>query len=158
MARASWGDFRNQMDYFKKRTTSQVPKGTVLGKRNNRSGKTNAILKREHYARMMRLKPTGAEQSLWDILHASGLAPLFKSQHVAGRFILDFYCQREGLCIEVDGGYHKNRQFEDLQRDSELMLKHRIRTIRIPNDLVLRQPTEALKRIYEGLGPLYAQP
>ncbi len=50
---------------------------------------------------------------------------------IRGRsFFLDFYLPAYKIAIEIDGGYHKKRIFEDKQRDS-LFREIGIRTIRI---------------------------
>jgi len=46
------------------------------------------------------------------------------------RFVIDFYCSKLLLAIEVDGGYHDKRQNYDNGRD-ELLFTRGIKTIRI---------------------------
>ena len=52
-----------------------------------------------------------------------------------GKFILDFYCSKLMLAIEVDGDSHDNKKYLDKQRD--LYLEQRgIKTIRFKNEEV----------------------
>jgi very-short-patch-repair endonuclease len=58
-------------------------------------------------ARKMRKALTGPEYLLWERLKLrldDGL--VFKRQHAFGSYILDFYCFRARLVIEVDGAIH----------------------------------------------------
>jgi len=62
----------------------------------------------------------------------------FRRQHPAGPFILDFFCARANLAVEIDGIVHGmgERTARDEQRDAWLR-EHRIDTIRIPASDVL---------------------
>jgi very-short-patch-repair endonuclease len=63
-----------------------------------------------------------------------------------GSFILDFYCSKLLLCIEIDGNSHDDRQAYDTQRDERLN-DHGIEVIRFTNDSVLNQ----LANVYDVL-------
>ena len=63
----------------------------------------------EQRARELRQEATPAEQILWDALRAGRLdGHKFRRQHPVGRFILDFYCAKIRLCIELDGEAHEH--------------------------------------------------
>jgi cyclase len=53
-----------------------------------------------------RLNPTESEARLWGALRKSQLGLRFKRQHPIDRFIVDFYCHKLRLVIEVDGEYY----------------------------------------------------
>ena len=58
-------------------------------------------------ARRLRKEMTGTERVLWEELRMERLDGLhFRKQHPENRFILDFYCAKLKLCIEVDGPVH----------------------------------------------------
>ncbi len=58
-------------------------------------------------ARMLRRSMTKAERRLWRHLRNRNLAGFkFRRQHVIGRFVVDFWCSRCKLAIELDGGQH----------------------------------------------------
>ncbi len=60
-----------------------------------------------------------AEQILWQFLRKRHLGEhKFRRQYGIGKYIVDFYCPRKKLVIEVDGPTHfeKGAQEKDLQR------------------------------------------
>ena len=58
-------------------------------------------------AKLMRNKPTEAEKKLWNILRQGKLIEYrFLRQKIIGNYIADFYCSKQKLIIEVDGGGH----------------------------------------------------
>jgi very-short-patch-repair endonuclease len=55
----------------------------------------------------MRKSSTDAEAKLWSILRSRQLAGYkFRRQHRVAGYILDFYCLKHRLAIELDGGQH----------------------------------------------------
>ncbi|MQY72086.1 MAG: DUF559 domain-containing protein, partial [Dehalococcoidia bacterium] len=59
-------------------------------------------------AREMRRAPTLAEEVLWQHLRNSQMGGFkFRRQHPIDRFIVDFYCFKIRLVIEVDGPVHQ---------------------------------------------------
>ena len=47
------------------------------------------------------------EVMLWQALRGRDDGkPVFRRQHPLGPYVLDFFCAKAGLCIEVDGGSH----------------------------------------------------
>ncbi len=61
-------------------------------------------------ARSLRREMTRAEELLWKQIRRKQIAGVrFRRQHPVGRFIADFYCHEARLIIEVDGGYHLDR-------------------------------------------------
>jgi very-short-patch-repair endonuclease len=53
---------------------------------------------------------------------------------------IDFFITHPfyGVCIEVDGGYHKGREAEDQRREDKILLNHpNFRFVRIDNEQVL---------------------
>jgi very-short-patch-repair endonuclease len=57
-------------------------------------------------AREMRQPQTPAETTLWRVLKNQKTGYKFRRQHPIYRFIIDFYCARAKLLIEIDGDYH----------------------------------------------------
>jgi very-short-patch-repair endonuclease len=59
--------------------------------------------------------------------------PVFRRQHPIGRYVLDFYCAKARLAIELDGASHDlgNRPQRDSRRDAWLR-ERGIRVLRIP--------------------------
>ena len=63
----------------------------------------------------------------------------FHRQYVIGNYIVDFYCHKAKLVIELDGSQHfeERGQEKDAQRDAYLQTQG-IRVLRIPNNEVNR--------------------
>ncbi len=83
----------------------------------------------------MRKALTPPEWLLWERLKARQPdRPVFRRQHAVGPYILDFYCIRARLAVEVDGGQHnvdKVAEVRDARRDAWLAGES-IETYRIP--------------------------
>lgn len=74
-------------------------------------------------ARKMSRNKTWPEKILWARLKESKLGVAFHSQKIVLGYILDFYCPRAGLCVEVDGPCHLTQKEYDAHRDVALMQK-----------------------------------
>ena len=101
-----------------------------------------------HRAKRLRREMSLPEAKLWQILRTSPGGHRFRRQHPAGPFVLDFFCARANLAIEVDGFAHEmgDRPARDRQRDAWLS-ERRIDTLRIPAADVLRDTTEVAASI-----------
>ena len=74
-------------------------------------------------ARSMRNNPTGAEELMWALLRQGVLKSFrFHRQKPLGNYIVDFYCTRLLLVIEIDGLGHADeaQQEYDAQRTAFL--------------------------------------
>ncbi|WP_081716476.1 endonuclease domain-containing protein [Asticcacaulis sp. AC460] len=64
-------------------------------------------------ARQMRRALTAPEYLLWERLKSRAPdMPIFRRQYPYGPYILDFYCVRAKLVIEVDGSHHHSDEAE----------------------------------------------
>lgn len=98
-------------------------------------------------ARNNRNFPTEGESAMWEVLKNKKNNYIFLRQKPIGKFILDFYCSKLLLAIEVDGDSHDKKQYLDKSRD--LYLEQRaIKTIRYKNEEVLKN-IEEIKRDLE---------
>ncbi len=94
-----------------------------------------------------RHEPTDAEKELWKYLRKHQLHGLsFRRQHCIGRFIVDFYCKRAKLVIEVDGEIHRYQKEEDLIRQKYLE-SHELKVLRFSNNMVLNNVEEVIVQI-----------
>ena len=86
-----------------------------------------------HRAKKLRRDLSLPEAMLWKFLRGSPCGYKFRKQHPAGPYILDFFCARANLAIEIDGITHimSNRPDRDDRRD-QFLREHRIYTLRIP--------------------------
>jgi very-short-patch-repair endonuclease len=89
---------------------------------------------------------TRPERALWDLLRRDQLNLHFRRQHPIGPFVLDFYCAKAKLCVEVDGPVHEERQDYDRRR-TEWLPRKGIRVLRLTVDDVERQPAVVVAAI-----------
>jgi very-short-patch-repair endonuclease len=72
-------------------------------------------------ARELRKHSTLSEILFWNVVKNNQFDGLdFNRQKVIGNYIVDFYCARLGLVIEIDGWTHDNKQEYDSKRDNYL--------------------------------------
>ena len=88
-------------------------------------------------AQVLRCNMSPPEQLLWQALRRNQFGVRFRRQHPAGPYILDFFCARARLCIEVDGDQHDFIVTSDRKRDKWLA-RQGTRTLRIKASDVLR--------------------
>ncbi|HAA57816.1 MAG TPA: hypothetical protein DCE42_23825 [Myxococcales bacterium] len=87
----------------------------------------------------LRKNETSTEIVLWKYLRKKRMCGLtFRRQHPIGDFIVDFYCPKIGLVIELDGLVHKTQQERDVER-SRLLQAIGCTIIRFENHLVFEQ-------------------
>ena len=66
------------------------------------------------YAKEMRKNPTPEEKKIW-YSFLRYLKPNFHRQRIIGNYIVDFYCPKLNLVIEIDGWQHHtiNKEYDD---------------------------------------------
>ena len=67
-------------------------------------------------ARELRHPQTPAEATLWRNLRDRNIGYKFRRQHPIDRFIIDFYCAKAKLCIEIDGSLHFETEQEEYDK------------------------------------------
>jgi len=93
-------------------------------------------------ARELRRDMTSAEKILWEELRANKLGVHFRRQQIIAGFIVDFYCHKAALVIEVDGDIHDLQQDEDARRE-KVLSELGLRVIRFGNDEILREASRS---------------
>ena len=92
----------------------------------------------------MRHFDTRAEKRAWVLLRDRRMLGLkFRRQFPIANYIVDFYCEKLRLIVELDGGVHDNPQQtrNDKIRNTHLEdLGYRV--LRVPNGMVLQAPDE----------------
>ena len=85
------------------------------------------------FARSLRRNMTPQERKLWYLFLRSYPVKFYR-QRIIGPYIVDFYCAKAKLAIELDGGQHFEDEGKryDAQRD-EVLSQYGIRVLRIPN-------------------------
>ena len=74
----------------------------------------------------------------------------FRRQHPAGIYVLDFYCAKARLAIEVDGSAHDGaRSAKSDASRSHFLRSQRVATLRVPAKVVLEDVGKAVARIEE---------
>jgi len=102
-------------------------------------------------AKELRRNMTPAEKILWEELRANKLGVHFRRQQVIAGFIVDFYCHKSALVIEVDGDIHDLQQEEDARREKALS-ELGLRVVRFRNDEVVRKLSALVGKIREFVG------
>jgi very-short-patch-repair endonuclease len=77
--------------------------------------------KLKEHAKELRKNATFTERLLWKYLRAGQLNGYrFLRQNPIDEFIVDFYCKRLRLVIEIDGVTHNEKQIYDKRRENRL--------------------------------------
>ena len=100
------------------------------------------------YARENRKNATIAEEFLWEHLRNGALGVDFLRQHIVGDYIADFASRHGGLIVEVDGGYHAERQQMENDAIRESALEQMgFHILRFTNEEVLYDINNVLQKI-----------
>ncbi len=104
------------------------------------------------FRKQLRNHSTPAEIELWKYLKNKQIAELkFRRQHSIDNFILDLYCPKIQLGIELDGENHVYNEEYDNKRDQKLD-SYNITILRYENVMVFEHPDNILddiKKYYE---------
>ncbi len=85
-------------------------------------------------ARELRQRMTPSENKLWSTLRGRQIEGLkFRRQHPIGPYIVDFFCAKHRLVIEIDGAIHDCQLQADEQRTAELVVRG-YKVIRFSNE------------------------
>jgi|SRR5581483_5634657 len=100
-------------------------------------------------AAALRKNVTPAEHTLWERINKNQLYGLrFKRQHPIGKFIVDFYCAKALLVIELDGEVHNKTDVAERDEGREYELKQMgLTVLRFKNDEVLNNIDKVLDSI-----------
>lgn len=98
--------------------------------------------------RDLRKTSTPEEEILWNELRNNKLGYRFRRQHSIGGYILDFYCFKARLIVELDGNLHdkeydavRDKYFKDLN----------YQTLRIKNSEIQKDLTSIVIKIKHTL-------
>jgi very-short-patch-repair endonuclease len=92
---------------------------------------------------------TRAEIKLWLLLKKRKINGYkFRRQFSVGTYIVDFYCPKLKLAIEIDGDYHKEEFTRDYDKDrQDYVESFGISFLRLTNEEVLNNPMEVIDKI-----------
>ncbi len=105
------------------------------------------------FSQKLRKTMTDAEQKLWSRVRGKQLRDLqFYRQKPIGDYIVDFYCPKAKLIIELDGGQHYREQGK--QRDrirDEYLAGEGLQVLRFSDRDVLVKIDSVLEKIWSYL-------
>lgn len=103
-------------------------------------------------ARILRNNPTEAEQCLWERIRLKHLGYSFFRQRPIGEYIVDFYCPKARLVVEVDGGQH----FTEANASNDKVRNEYIQSLgltvlRFSNSQVLKNTDRVAEKLFDFL-------
>ena len=105
--------------------------------------------------RELRANQTEAEKILWGKLRNRQLEKCkFWRQYSVGPYILDFYCPKIRLAIEVDGSQHDEALEYDKERE-DYLLGLEIKTIRYKNNEVMNNMRHVIEDIRKYINKIF---
>jgi very-short-patch-repair endonuclease len=100
-------------------------------------------------ARGMRKEATEEEGKLWN-LYLSKFKPRFVRQKIIGSYIVDFYCPKLKLIIEIDGEQHYLEENQDYEkRREDFLLNKGYKLIRFYNSDINKSLGDTELTIYQ---------
>ena len=101
------------------------------------------------YASNLRKVQTSAEEKLWQALRNGKVCKLkFRRQHAFDNYILDFYCHKIKLAIEVDGEVHNDPEvasYDEIRTKN--LNENNITVLRFTNDEVKKNIKGVIQKI-----------
>ena len=102
----------------------------------------------------LRNNPTPAESALWEQLRARRLnGTRWQRQYSIGNYVVDFYCAKARLCIELDGEMHFTMQGDTADYDrTEYLNSLGIVVLRFENREIWEDINRVLSAIKQAVG------
>ncbi len=111
----------------------------------------NKNLKR--HSQRLRKNLTDGERNVWFRIRSEQIqGHQFYRQKVIGNYIVDFFCPKARLVIEIDGGQHYTQEgsLKDKTRDNYLM-NLGLKILRFSDREVMENLDGVIQKIYESL-------
>jgi len=87
----------------------------------------------------LRINSTEAERKFWQHLKNKALGEKFYRQFGIEHFIVDFYCWRKKLIIEIDGNVHNEPEIAKQDRHRQVFLENKgFKILRFKNEEILQ--------------------
>ena len=110
-------------------------------------------------AEELRNRMTPAEEVLWKLIHINEWKLKFRRQHPIWNYVVDFYCHKLKLVIELDGGIHEQEEVKKYDEARETHLKEfGLTVLRFKNEQVLSNSDEVLREIAKIIAQLSSTP
>jgi very-short-patch-repair endonuclease len=105
-------------------------------------------------SRQLRNNMTDAERHLWSKIRRKQLTGYqFYRQKPIGDYIVDFFCPKARLVVEVDGGQHFSDETKEYDRiRGEYLHSLGLRVLRFTNSDVLTRIEAVIESINENMG------
>ena len=112
-------------------------------------GASHAIFQR---AQELRSTMTTAEEILWNVLGINNWKLKFRRQHPVANYVVDFYCHRIKLVIELDGAIHEVEEVKRHDTHRERHLKEfGLTVLRFKNVDVLNDTNGVLRTVEHAI-------
>jgi very-short-patch-repair endonuclease len=93
---------------------------------------------------------TNAERRLWKRLRLKHLGYMFYRQRPIGEYIVDFYCPKARLVVEVDGGWHFTEETAGNDKIRDAYLRNLgLYVVRFSNSEVLKHTDKVVLFIHD---------
>lgn len=103
-------------------------------------------------ARKLRNNLTPAETVLWNYLKQKPNGNKWRRQHAFGSYVLDFYCHKRKLSIELDGPYHDTPEMVLLDKSRTNSIRSMgVKELRFKNEEVLNDFDRVISSIQAAL-------
>lgn len=115
----------------------------------------NKITEKEK-RRQLRNNMTYCEKLVWMYLRKKQYGYRFLRQYSVDQFVIDFYCPKLKLAVEIDGDVHNSNEQKkyDAKRQNYIE-KFEISFVRITNNELLGNPNKAFTKIEEAIKSLH---
>ena len=107
----------------------------------------------KHYSRELRKNMTDAEKLLWSRIRDKQLRCYhFYRQKPIGHYIVDFFCPKANLIVELDGGQHFSDEGEEKNKvRNDYMASLGIKVVRFSDREVFENLEGVIERIWSHL-------
>ena len=109
----------------------------------------------KNISRKLRNNSTEAERKLWQHIRCKQIQNLqFYRQRPLGKYVVDFYCPKVKLVIEIDGGQHYfegNLIADDKVREDFLKNVLKLKILRFTNIDVMKSMSAVIDKIIESV-------
>jgi very-short-patch-repair endonuclease len=110
-------------------------------------------------AEELRKTMTSAENIIWKHVHINEWKLKFRRQHPIRFYVVDFYCHKLKLVIEIDGSIHDDEKVKKKDAEREAILKNLgLNVIRFKNEEVYNNPNSVLAEIDKTIKLLQSTP
>ena len=101
-------------------------------------------------ARELRHEMTPTEKHFWYFVRRRKYPGYrFRRQQIIDGFIVDFYCSKLNVVIELDGPVHAGQEDYDEARD-EVLKRRGLQVLRFSNDEVMRGVEGVVRKIFDA--------